>query len=177
MKNKILLLTLSSFLIVSAFTTLSSWKIAEDYNIHFEGRGANGTFSGLTGIIQFNPSNLAASKIAVSVDASSISTGNTLQDKHARGKKWFDVENYPEIKFTSKSFKKTAAGYEVVGEFELHGVTKEHTIPFTFTKQGTGGIFEGKTNVNRYDYGIEGPIMAATVSRDFDITIRVPVSR
>ncbi|MEM9991716.1 MAG: YceI family protein, partial [Bacteroidota bacterium] len=152
------------------------WTITEDYNIYFDGSGASGTFSGLEGTIQFEPNNLAASKIDVHVDASTISTGNGIKDKHARGDKWFDVENYPEIRFASEKFTKTDTGYEVIGVFELHGITQKHTIPFTFVKTSSGGIFEGKTTINRYDYDIKGPLLAATVGRDFEVTIRVPVN-
>lgn len=177
MKNKILLLVFLSTITLTAFTTLGSWRITEDYAIRFSGQGASGTFSDLEGTIIFTPNNLAASKMAVSVDASTISTGNSIQDKHARGKKWFDVENYPKISFSSKHFEKTAKGYRVLGDLEMHGVTKEVSVLFTFTNAASGGIFEGKMNVNRYDFGIEGPIMGAVVARDFEVQLRVPVTR
>ncbi len=177
MKNKILLLAFLSTVTLTAFTTYGSWRIAEDYAIKFSGSGATGTFSDLQGTIIFNPNSLGTSKIAVSVAANTISTGNSIQDKHARGKNWFDVEKHPQIKFTSKQFIKAEKGYKVLGELEMHGVTKELAIPFTFTNSPSGGIFEGKVNVNRYDFGIKGPIMAVTVARDFEVTLRVPVTR
>jgi polyisoprenoid-binding protein YceI len=173
MKNlTILALVLTSFSFV-AFTSvvLNSYEIAEDYSIKFDGRGAAGTFSGLEGEIIFDENNLDASRINVSVDATTINTGNKTQDKHARSDKWFDTENYPKITFKSNKFEKTAAGYNVIGMFEVHGFKKSETIPFTFKDN----IFEGNLTINRQEYGIEGPFFAFTVSDEFEVNLRVPV--
>lgn len=173
MKNLTLLaLLLSSFSFI-AFTSiaLTSYEIAENYVVKFDGGGAEGTFSELAGDIVFDKNNLDASRINVSVDATTINTGNDTKDKHARGDSWFDVENYPNIKFTSKQFEKTADGYAVTGIFELHGFKKSETIPFTFKNN----IFEGKVTINRQEYGIEGPFYAFTVSDEFEVSLRVPV--
>lgn len=173
MKNlTILAIILASFSFV-AFTTvaLNSYEIAEDYSIKFDGRGAAGTFSGLEGEIAFDENNLDASRINVSVDATTINTGNKTQDKHARGEKWFDTESYPKITFKSNKFEKTAVGYSVTGMFEVHGFKKSETIPFTFKDN----VFAGKFTINRQEYGIEGPFFAFTVSDEFEVSLRVPV--
>ena len=173
MKNiSLLTIILASFSLV-AFTSLSltSYEIADNYSIKFDGRGASGTFSGLEGEIVFDENNLDAARINVSVDAKTINTGNTTQDKHARGDKWFDVVSYPNITFKSEKFKKTAEGYKVTGMFEIHGFKKSETIPFTFEDN----VFEGKIIINRHEYGIEGPFFAFTVSDEFEVNLRVPV--
>ena len=154
---------------------IGNWNISDDYAIRFSGTGAEGTFSGLTGEINFSEDNLPAAKMAVSVAVSTISTGNTTKDKHARGDSWFDAEKYPRIKFRSESFRKTSSGYLVKGALTLHGVTKTVDIPFTFSKTTTGGLFEGTLTVDRQDYGIEGPWLAFTVGDEFKIDLRVPV--
>lgn len=173
MKN----LSLFAILFVSfsfvGFTSiaLTSYEIAEDYSIKFDGRGATGTFSGLEGEIDFDENNLAAARINVSLDAATISTGNKTQDKHARGDKWFDVANYPKITFSSEKFEKTDNGYNVTGMFEIHGFKKSETIPFTFKDN----VFEGNMIINRREYGIEGPFFAFAVSDEFELSLRVPV--
>ncbi|MEL7423299.1 MAG: YceI family protein [Bacteroidota bacterium] len=160
-----------------AFTPFyfSTWNIADDYNIRFSGRGAEGTFSGLQGTINFDAANLANAHMDVSVDVKTISTGNNTKNKHARGDSWFDAERYPKITFRSEQFRKKGQAYEVVGDLTLHGTTKEVTIPFTFTKNTNGGLFVGTFTVDRQEYGIEGPLLAFTVGDDFEIKLRVPV--
>jgi len=173
MKNLTLIaILLTSFSFV-AFTSivLNKYQIADDYSIKFDGGGAAGTFSGLTGDIAFDANNLDASRINVSVDAATISTGNKTKDKHARGSSWFDVESYPNITFASEKFEKTAEGYSVTGMFEMHGFKKSETIPFTFKDN----IFAGKMTIDRQEYGIEGPFLAFTVSDEFEVSLRVPV--
>jgi len=175
MKNIIFLATLVAAVSFSAFTftVVTSYKISDDYSIKFDGRGAAGTFTGLTGDIIFDEKNLSAAHIQVSVDATTISTGNATKDKHARGENWFDTKNYQKINFTSETFTKTTEGYAVTGIFEIHGFKKQETIPFTFKNN----VFEGKVMINRQEYGIEGPFFSFTVSDEFEVSLRIPVSQ
>lgn len=159
------------------FSSLFNWTINEDYEVRFKGGGAEGTFSDLKGTIQFDPTNLAGSKMDVSVAVNTISTGNTTKDKHAKGKSWFHAEQYPEIRFTSKSFQTAKEGYEVSGDLVLHGETKTITIPFTFEENEAGGLFKGTFSLNRKDYGIKGPIMGIMVGSEFQVDLKVPVSK
>lgn len=177
-KNQLLIVAVFA-LIFSAFTltTLVSWNIADDYEIRFEGRGAVGSFSDLDGAIIFDVDNLAQSKMNVSVDVATISTGNKTKDRHARGSNWFDAKKYPKISFQSKEFKKSGNSYEVIGDLNLHGVIKEITIPFTFTNQNSGGLFEGSFTVNRQDYGITGPFYGFTVADELKVDLKVPVEQ
>ena len=167
-----LILFISSAFTISSFQT---WNIAADYNIRFEGRNAKGTFTGLNGTIQFDPSNLSTAMMDVSVNTNTILTGNKTKNKHARGKNWFEVEKYPTIRFQSSKFRKANNSYEVIGQLTLHGVTKEVTIPFQFSEQAAGALFTGNFAVNRKDYGIIGPIGNFTVGNEFKIQLKVPV--
>jgi polyisoprenoid-binding protein YceI len=163
-------------LLASAFTTFNAvqWQIAEGYAIKFSGKDAEGKFEKFSGDIVFDEKNLDASRFSVSVDVSSISTGNGMKNKHARSDKWFDAKKYPSINFTSGKFSKTAGGYSVEGTLDLHGVKKLISIPFTFS----GNTFMGSFSVNRMDYGVgsmEG--MSKKVSNEIKIDLYVPVSK
>ncbi|MEM9676003.1 MAG: YceI family protein [Bacteroidota bacterium] len=157
------------------FTIWNTWSIADDYEIRFSGSGAEGTFQGLNGTIVFDPSALEQAKFDVSIDASTIDTGNKTKDKHARGKNWFDVEQYPEIKFRSSQVTKAGEQYQMTGTLTLHGTEKEIMFPFTFTENGGSGLFEGSFTVNREEYGIEGPFIGFLVGDDFEVNLKVPV--
>ena len=166
------LATLSAFGVYSAH----SYTITEDYSIKFDGRGAAGTFRGLTGTIVFDPDDLGAARMDVSVDAGTISTGNETKDRHARGEDWFDVEKYPRISYEATAFAKTATGYVAKGSLKLHGVTKRHDLPFTFVKTGdSGGVFVGRTVVDRGEYGIDGPWLGFAVADELGVELRVGV--
>ncbi|MEM8894494.1 MAG: YceI family protein [Bacteroidota bacterium] len=153
-----------------------NWSVGEGYSITFNGSGAEGTFGGLEGVIEFDPSNPATAMFNMTVDVSTISTGNKTKDKHARGDSWFDVVQFPKIKFVSSSCRASSEGYTIIGDLEIKGIRQEVTLPFTFVAEQAGGMFKGSFSVNREDYGIKGPFMAFMVGNDFEVSIKVPVT-
>ena len=172
-------MTLLAFWGLTAFTssTFNNWTIDEDYEIRFDARGAKGTFQGLNGIIVFDKNNLQGSKMDVTAEVATISTGNKTKDKHAKGKNWLDAKAYPQISFKSSTFKQLDQAYEVTGELELHGVTKKVTIPFSFEESDLGGTFKGALTLDRKDYGITGPLFGFTVGNEITIELKVPVKK
>ncbi|MEM7549891.1 MAG: YceI family protein [Bacteroidota bacterium] len=174
--GKILVIT---FLNTIAFNSFSQeWKIKEDYTVKFSGTGSEGTFRGLRGQITFDPSSLDDASINVSVDASTIDTGNKTKNKHARGDSWLDVENYPTISFQSSGIKPSDDGsYMLTGMFDFHGFQKEETFSFTFTETAEGGVLEGRLVINREEYGIEGPLFGFFVDDEFQVDLQIPLKR
>jgi len=163
-------------LLGSAFTFVATdYKIADGYNIEFSSNDAGGVFKTFKGTIVFDEQNPAASKFDVSIDVASINTGNGLQNKHAKSDEWFDVAKYPQIRYTSRSFAKAGSAYQVTGDLEVHGVKRSTTIPFTFQKTATGGVFTGSFTVNRNDFKVGKP--GGDVGEQIKIDIKVPVTK
>ena len=173
---KTLLLAVTS---TAAFTARAqtSWQIREGYSIAFSGKKAEGTFSGLEGRIDFDPQQLDLSAFEVSVDVSTIATGNKTKDKHARGKKWFGAEAFPRIHFRSTNIQRTSEGYLAQGELEMHGIKKALALPFNFTLSGDQGLFKGTMTVNRKDFGIMGNMFGFMVGETFEVKLSVPVQK
>jgi polyisoprenoid-binding protein YceI len=167
----LLLLTGSAF----AFIAAQNWVIADGYNIAFSSDDAAGIFKGFKGSIAFDEQNPAASKFDVTIDASTLNTGNGLQNKHAKSDEWFDVAKYPQIRFVSKSIAKSGAGYQVTGDLNLHGVTKSITFPFAFKKTAGGADFAASFTVNRSDYKLGKP--GGDVAESVKVDINVPVTK
>lgn len=161
-------------LIASAFSFIQSldWKIADNYSVKFDGGDPSGEFKGLQGVIKFDANNLAASQFDVSIDVASINTGNGMKNTHAKSAMWFDAAKYPQIKFTSATITKTAAGYEAKGTMDMHGVQKEVVIPFTFTNNTFAAAFE----INRLDYNINSAEPEHGAAK-FKLNITVPVTK
>ncbi len=127
---------------------------------HFVSK-VRGRFGDFEGTIQVDPAKPEASSVAFTIKAASIDTNQANRDGDLRSENFFDVAKFPEITF--KSTKIVPAGkdkYDVTGSFTMHGVTKEITLPVTFTgtaKDPRGGEragFELATILNRKDYGI-----------------------
>jgi len=160
------ILTIAIFSISFSITNWAQqWKIADSYNIAFSSQDVSGIFKEMTGNIVFDPANLTKSKMELSIKVESISTGNGVQNKHAKGEEWFYADKYPEINFKSKSIEKTAEGFKAIGKIEIRGIQKDVSIPFTFTKKGSKASFVAKFSINRIDYGVgkKGNDVAETI--------------
>ncbi|HXB07077.1 MAG TPA: YceI family protein [Puia sp.] len=173
--KKLLFPVLAVMLIVaSSFTIFLSqeWKIGDKAFVKFDGGDPAGQFTGVKGSINFDPSDLAASKFVDSIDVSTINTGNGMKNTHAKSEKWFDVEKFPTIIFASSAITKTSAGYEAKGMLTMHGVQKEVVIPFTFDNN----VFKGSLMVNRLDYNINTAEPNHGAS-NLKVDIEVPVTK
>ena len=98
----------------------------------------NGSASGITGNVTFDPDQPGATRGRIVVASSSLIVPNPMMKGHLHGDKWLDVAKYPEISFEVKDLKnvKTSANVttaDAVGTFTLKGVAKEMTIPVTLT--------------------------------------------
>jgi polyisoprenoid-binding protein YceI len=162
----------------SAFTFIQStnWKINDGYSIKFTSDDPSGVFTGLKGTIAFDEASLTTSKFDVTVDVSTINTGNGMKNTHAKSEKWFDATKYPNITFTSTEITKTANGYQAKGSMEIHGVKKDFIIPFTFAKTATGALFTASFDINRLDFNINTAEPAHGAST-LKVDLSIPVSK
>ena len=128
---------------------------------HFVSK-VRGDFTDFEGTIQIDQARPEASSVVFTIKTASVNTKNEGRDKHLNSEDFFDTAKYPEITF--KSTKIAGNGkdkYNVTGNFTMHGVTKEITLPVTYTgsmkdPRGTERAgFELTTTLNRQDYGVK----------------------
>ena len=164
-------------LMSSAYVSITSqeWKIKDDFSIKFISKDPSGIFKDFKGTINFDENDLTTSKFDLSIDVSSISTGNGMMNKKAQIEEWFDAAKYPQIKFVSSKIEKSTTGYSVIGNLKIKGVVKETKIPLIYSKTGDGAKFSGAFNVKRSDYkvGHKGDIVPDVMKIEFS----VPVSK
>ncbi len=122
------------------------------------GMGVDGSFKNAVGKIVFDSTNLKNASFKISVDASTVNTGNNSRDKHLKKEEYFDVEKFPKISFQSDKVEKGSlpSTYMVTGKFYLKGKSKMVTIPFSAVAQGSGYVFQGKISINRRDFNVGG---------------------
>jgi len=95
------------------------------------------------------------------IQAKSINTGIEKRDVHLKSPDFFDVAKFPTITFQTKSAQKQGAETVLVGDFTMHGVTKELSLPVTLKgpikdPRGNSRIgMQAKTKLNRRDYGLK----------------------
>ena len=105
-----------------------------------------GKFTDFSGQIILDEGNPEQSTVEVTIKTASVNTSNDARDKDLRSPDFFDVERFPEMKFKSKSVKRTGENTaDVIGELTMHGVTREITLKVEFTGKGKGPGPRGKT--------------------------------
>lgn len=156
-----------------AFTSPSEWVPSKGSSIKFSGKGVDGIFKKFNTNIFFDETNFAGSKISISIEVSSLNTGNALQNKHATGAEWFDAAIYPQIKFATSAIEKNGNSYTAKGKMQVKNKTKDMSIPFVFNKAGNAGTFSSKFVIKRSDFDIGEP--NDDVSNDITVELTVPV--
>ncbi|HET9500680.1 MAG TPA: YceI family protein [Marmoricola sp.] len=144
-----------------------------------------GAFNEFEGAAVVDGDDLGASKVDVTIQATSIDTRNEQRDGHLRSNDFLSMEEYPTITFSSTGATKTGeAGFELTGDLTIKGVTQSVTIPFDFEGAATdpfGNLragFEGSVTINRKDYGItwNAPLEAGGVLVGDKIVLEFEVS-
>jgi polyisoprenoid-binding protein YceI len=150
--------------------------VTEESNVHFTihnfGFKVSGSLASPEGDIVFNPEDPAKSSFQVAIKSESIFTDNDSRDDHLKEADYFDVKNFPLIRFVSSGVR--AAGkngsYEATGTLTIKNKNKEIKLPFMAVKSGNGWLFTGSFKMNRRDFDIGG---SSTLSNDVTVEIKV----
>ncbi|MGD8588478.1 MAG: YceI family protein [Chromatiales bacterium] len=121
-----------------------------------------GRFNNFAGHFSYDEDDPADSRVEVVVQTVSIDTNHAERDRHLRGKKFLDVEHYPEARFVSTAYREKPNGEALLeGDLTLHGVTRPIAIEARQIGAGMdpwGGYrrgFEGQTRLRLKDFGID----------------------
>jgi polyisoprenoid-binding protein YceI len=149
-------------------TVTTTWKIdpahsAAEFKVkHMMISNVKGSFSGVDGVLNENPSDHSLSNVQATIDVNTLSTGDVQRDRHLKSADFFELEKFPAMTFKSTSVKKKGEGeYAVSGDLTLHGVTK----PVTFDVEGPSAPgkdpwgntrigLSATTKINRKDFGL-----------------------
>jgi len=190
--------TRTLFLVLSLATPLlaqeapETWSIDKNHSTatfkvrHFTSNMI-GQFRDFDGSVNIDRANPAKSSVELTIQATSIDTGNAKRDDHLRSADFFDVANHPTLTFKSTSVSaKSKTEFDVTGDLTIRGVTKRVTLPVSFggfqkTSRGEKAGFEVETTLNRKDYGIvwnrvldEGGVM---LGEDVKVTINLELDK
>jgi polyisoprenoid-binding protein YceI len=148
----------------------------------------NGTASGVSGAVTFDPENPAAVKGKIVVATSSLHVPNPTMKEHMQGKDWLDAAKHPEITFevNSAANAKTTGNVttlDVTGSMTIKGATKPLTVPVKLTylkdklkarggsnKDGDLLVLRANFTIKRSDFGINAAKFEEKVSDDIELT-------
>ena len=132
----------------------------------------NGSFSGLQGTIKFDPTHLADATVDVSIDANTVNTDNSMRDDHLRKSDYFDVKNYPLIRFVSTGIASSnkARVFFISGKLTMKDHTRDISFPFTAKPSTEGWLFNGSFTVNRREFDIGG---ASIIADNLEVSLNI----
>jgi polyisoprenoid-binding protein YceI len=121
-----------------------------------------GGFSGVEGIIEFDPQNPTDARIEAVMDTSKISTLDENRDAHLKSADFLDVERFPTVTFKSRKIEPAGHGEsKVSGDLTIHGITREVVLnvegPTAEGKDPFGNVRVGAsatTKIKRSDFGL-----------------------
>jgi len=134
---------------------------------HLDISWIHGRFNEVDGKFSLDRQDPTKSTFLLTIKADSVDTANPARDEHLRQPDYFDTKQFPTIEFKSKSVKAIEGGYEVIGDFTMHGTTKEITITLMGGKEiESRGVkrvgFSTELKLKRSDYNFDksaiGPI-------------------
>ena len=136
------------------------------FNVRHFFNKTHGRFEDYDGQIVFDPANITASSVQVTIKDTSIYTANARRDAHLRTQDFFWNEKYPTLTFKSTKVipGKDDKHFKVAGDLTIRDVTKPVTLDVEYFGMGPVSIsghamgtqagFYATTTVNRKDYGI-----------------------
>lgn len=127
----------------------------------------HGRFNEVSGKFSLDREKPEKSTFSLTIKTDSVDTANKARDEHLRQPDYFDTKQFPTIEFKSTSTKVIKGGFEVTGNFKMHGTTKKIKLVLMGGKEHDFKkvkrvAFSTELSVKRSDYGFDknaiGPI-------------------
>lgn len=176
---------LSKLLLAAALASATGTTLAADYVQapgstltfagSYQGETFTGRFPGFVTKLSFDPKQLEASKLDVSIPLTTATTGNEDYDGQMRGGSFFDSAKFAQARYTATKFRALGGNrYAADGVLSLHGISKPVTLAFTWMP-GAKPVLSGKATVKRLDFGVGGGEWADTSLLPNEIAVSTKV--
>lgn len=176
---------LVSMTVTPTLVHAAEWQIdPEASKLTFEATQGGSTFTGefpeFSGEIVFDPNDLAAGKLAITIPIAGVTTYSAERDGQILGTTWFAASQFPEATYTADGF--TAAesgGYIAEGRLALKGI--EQPLPLTFTLDIENGraVADGVATIVRTDHeiGTGQFVDGNTIGLDVKVIVHIEADR
>jgi polyisoprenoid-binding protein YceI len=130
--------------------------------VHFGFSEFNGLFSGASGELKLDPTDLPASSVDVTVPVDSVQTTVGKLTNELKGDKWFDEAKYPTIHFQSTRIVRTGPKTaDITGTLTLHGISHPLVLKARFIGAGVNFLdksftigFRATGTIHRTSFGL-----------------------
>ena len=165
-----------------------SWTLEEGSAIGFtatqQGSPVEGRFERFSAAIELDPDALDKSRIDVVIEVASIATGHKDRDAALRSASFFEVERWPDARFTSERIRhEQGERYVAQGALTIRDVTRDVALPFTLAigphPEAAGQLqarASGELAIARLDYGVGQGDFASTRTVGDEVVIRIALT-
>lgn len=120
----------------------------------YQGEVFVGRFPGFVAKLDFDPGQLAGSKLEVTIPMARATTDVTDYDGELLGPSFFDTATFAQARYVATKFRKLDDGrYAADGILTLRGASKPVTLTFTW-EPGARPVLTGKATVRRLEFGV-----------------------
>jgi polyisoprenoid-binding protein YceI len=146
------------FVAMPAFATdyvqASGSKLA--FATKYQGDVFVGTLPEFSTRLRFDPAQLDAASLDVTIPLANASIDNPDGTEALRGRDFFNVAQFPHARFVADRFRSLGGNrYAADGTLTLRGASKPVTLEFTWTP-GVRPVLAGSATVKRLDFGVGG---------------------
>lgn len=154
----------------------TKFTFSENSSIEYTGSKVTGSHDGgfkdFTGHFTLEDAGTAPSSGLIIIQMSSVYSDTEQLTEHLKSADFFDIEKHPTATFTMTDVKETGdQKYEISGNFDLRGVTKNITFPATGSRENDIAKVQAEFDINRKDFGIVYAGKADDLIRD-EVVIR-----
>jgi polyisoprenoid-binding protein YceI len=115
----------------------------------------DGKFTRFDAQLTFDPKKPETSKVAFTVDLTSVSIGSAEVETELAKPGWFDTKKQPQATFQSTAFKPAGGGkYDVSGKLAIKGQSQDVVVPVTVQQSGSNATATGSFTLKRLAYKI-----------------------
>lgn len=137
-----------------------------------------GSFGEVRGKAVFSKSNPEQSIFDLSVEASTVDTGNEKRDEHLRTEDFFDVENHPAITISSTNISEIDdSTYRLEGSITIKGISKSFETDFRVVEtKGDQVTLSSDFNIAREDFDLGESYGGFVIADEIDVSVVLVIS-
>jgi polyisoprenoid-binding protein YceI len=187
--RRLLMLTFAAMLAVTSAPAMAQGFVVDKShsNIgfsanHFGFSMVRGRFREFDMTVDFDPENVAATRVEMVIDVNSVDTNWPERDRYLKFPEFFDAANHPQITFVSEEV--TPVGEDeatILGQLTMRGVTQEVELtaelikagpsPFDPSKEIYGFRVSGEVDRTAFGVSYAAPGVGAIVPILLDIEL------
>jgi polyisoprenoid-binding protein YceI len=113
--------------------------------------------------LQFDPAHAETAQAQITIPVSSIDAGSAEATDEVKGKSWFNVVQFPTVKFVAKHVKAIdSTHFNVTGDMTIKDKTVEVSAPFSLKAVDSAALLDGHFELKRSQFGLGSGSWAAT---------------